>query len=187
MQRRSDDEVAARTIAEVVWQRHVQATPACRTHMPGWRLRENQTTSTRGMALFAATLIRPWQDVAPSFQRGDICRRGSLGQQPPVCVDSVLCPPIPGFLSNDLVAPARLPAGSPLRKHCQANALCRVFSRLSVLLVRGPERQIVAEQLHDEGGVLVGVLCDVVELGDRVLESGARRLARLVRIPNHLV
>mmetsp|Transcript_89521 Transcript_89521/g.253312 ORF Transcript_89521/g.253312 Transcript_89521/m.253312 type:complete len:206 (+) Transcript_89521:224-841(+) len=55
------------------------------------------------------------------------------------------------------------------------------------LLVRGPERQIVAEQLHDEGGVLVGVLCDVVELGDRVLEGGARHLARLVRVRQHLV
>mmetsp|Transcript_89519 Transcript_89519/g.253303 ORF Transcript_89519/g.253303 Transcript_89519/m.253303 type:complete len:206 (+) Transcript_89519:224-841(+) len=55
------------------------------------------------------------------------------------------------------------------------------------LLVRGPERQIIAEQLHDEGGVLVGVLCDVVELGDRVLEGGARHLARLVRVRQHLV
>merc|ERR1712048_1477786 len=60
-------------------------------------------------------------------------------------------------------------------------------SRLARLLVRGPEGEVVPEQLHDEGGILVRVLCHVVQLRDRVLEGGARHLARFVRVGQHLV
>ena len=40
-----------------------------------------------------------------------------------------------------------------------------------LVLLRGPEREVVAEQLHDEGGVLVALLVERVELGDGVVEG----------------
>lgn len=38
-------------------------------------------------------------------------------------------------------------------------------------LVRGPESEVVAQQLHDEGGILVRLLGQGVELGNGVVES----------------
>mmetsp|Transcript_10933 Transcript_10933/g.29224 ORF Transcript_10933/g.29224 Transcript_10933/m.29224 type:complete len:224 (+) Transcript_10933:50-721(+) len=61
------------------------------------------------------------------------------------------------------------------------------LSCLPALLVRSPERQVVAEQLHDERGVLVRVLCHVVQLRNGILEGGAGHFARLVRIRQDLV
>ena len=55
------------------------------------------------------------------------------------------------------------------------------------LIVRRPEREVVAEQLHDEGGVLVAVLVERVELGDRVVERLLRNLTCLLMLALHLV
>lgn len=57
-----------------------------------------------------------------------------------------------------------------------------VLTRLAVSLhVGGPEREVVAQQLHDERGVLVALLRERVELGDRVVERRLRQPARAVR------
>merc|ERR1719245_691094 len=58
---------------------------------------------------------------------------------------------------------------------------------LVLLWVRSPESQIVAEKLHDEGGVLVRVLSDVVELCNSILECCACHFASLVRLCQYLV
>ena len=47
---------------------------------------------------------------------------------------------------------------------------------LLVSLLGGPEGEVVPQQLHDEGGILVGVFGDVVQLGNGVLEGLARHL-----------
>merc|ERR1711972_798882 len=61
------------------------------------------------------------------------------------------------------------------------------LSLLPSLLVRSPERQVVAEELHDERGVLVRVLCHVVQLRNGILEGGAGHFASLVRVRQDLV
>ena len=38
-------------------------------------------------------------------------------------------------------------------------------------LIGGPQGEVVAEQLHDEGGILVGLLRQSVELGDGIVEG----------------
>ena len=43
--------------------------------------------------------------------------------------------------------------------------------RRLLVVVRGPEREVVAEQLHDEGGVLVALLVERVELRDGLVEG----------------
>ena len=40
-----------------------------------------------------------------------------------------------------------------------------------LVVLRGPEREVVAEQLHDEGGVLVALLVERVELRDGLVEG----------------
>merc|ERR1712151_507065 len=54
-------------------------------------------------------------------------------------------------------------------------------------LVRCPQCQIVAEQLHNESRILVGVLGHVIELGDSILKRRAGHLASLVGIIQDLV
>ena len=49
------------------------------------------------------------------------------------------------------------------------------------MLVARPEREVVTEQLHDQRGVLVGVLVEGVELGDGVVEGGLGQVAGLLR------
>lgn len=49
------------------------------------------------------------------------------------------------------------------------------------LHVGGPEREVVAQQLHDERGVLVRLLGERVQLGDGVVEGRLRQPARAVR------
>lgn len=57
-----------------------------------------------------------------------------------------------------------------------------VRTGLAVALhVGGPEREVVAQQLHDEGGVLVALLRERVELRDCIVERGLRQPARAVR------
>mmetsp|Transcript_64622 Transcript_64622/g.145771 ORF Transcript_64622/g.145771 Transcript_64622/m.145771 type:complete len:253 (+) Transcript_64622:311-1069(+) len=54
-------------------------------------------------------------------------------------------------------------------------------------LLRGPEGQVVPEELHDEGRVLVRLLRQGVELGDRVVERRLGQVARPVRGVQDLV
>ena len=50
--------------------------------------------------------------------------------------------------------------------------VCCCLARPGLLVVlRGPEREVVAEQLHDEGGVLVALLVERVELRDGLVEG----------------
>lgn len=49
------------------------------------------------------------------------------------------------------------------------------------LHVGGPEREVVAQQLHDERGVLVRLLGERVQLGDGVVEGRLGQPARAVR------
>merc|ERR1719237_1317666 len=60
-------------------------------------------------------------------------------------------------------------------------------SLLAALLVRSPQGQVVAEQLHDQRGVFIGLLCNIVELCDGILECCASHLACLIRISQHFV
>merc|ERR1719424_15078 len=59
--------------------------------------------------------------------------------------------------------------------------------RLTALLVGCPEGQVVAQKLHDEGGILVRVLSHIVELGNCILKCRARHFASLFRVAKHLV
>merc|ERR1712125_293765 len=82
------------------------------------------------------------------------------------------------------------PARSQKSASAESNGACGLEqwrSRLAALLVGRPEREVVTQQLHDESGVLVRVLLDIVELRDGILESGARHFASLVWILEHLV
>jgi hypothetical protein len=49
------------------------------------------------------------------------------------------------------------------------------------LQIRGPEGKVVAEQLHDQRGILVGVLVDVIEFSDGIIEGLLGELARALR------
>mmetsp|Transcript_43197 Transcript_43197/g.102914 ORF Transcript_43197/g.102914 Transcript_43197/m.102914 type:complete len:286 (-) Transcript_43197:20-877(-) len=69
----------------------------------------------------------------------------------------------------------------------RANFLANQAILCASLLVRSPEGQIVSQQLHDQGRVLVRVLCHIVQLGNGILESSARHLAGIVGIAQHLV
>ena len=53
--------------------------------------------------------------------------------------------------------------------------------------VGGPERQVVAQQLHDERRVLVGLLAQRVQLGDRVVERRLGQPAGALRRVEDLV
>lgn len=44
----------------------------------------------------------------------------------------------------------------------------------------GPQRQVVAEELHDQGAVTVGLLGERVELGDGIVEGLLGQVARAV-------
>jgi hypothetical protein len=45
---------------------------------------------------------------------------------------------------------------------------------------RGPESEVVAQKLHDEGAVAVGLLGETVKLGDGIVESLLGKMARAV-------
>ena len=57
-----------------------------------------------------------------------------------------------------------------------------VITAALVLHVGGPEGEVITEQLHDEGGILVGLLGEGVELGDGVVEGLLGEDARLGRL-----
>jgi len=50
-------------------------------------------------------------------------------------------------------------------------------AQLILLIVRSPEGEVVAEQLHDEGRVLVRLLVERVELSNGVVEGLFREIA----------
>jgi hypothetical protein len=50
-----------------------------------------------------------------------------------------------------------------------------------------PQCEVVAEQLHDEGGVLVGRLGQLVQAGDGLVEGGLGKLARGLLVLQDLV
>ena len=56
-----------------------------------------------------------------------------------------------------------------------------------LFLIGGPQGEVVAQELHDEGRVLVRLLVEGVELGDRVVEGLLGEIARLVALLLHLV
>lgn len=59
---------------------------------------------------------------------------------------------------------------------------------LSLTVVgRGPEGEVVTEQLHDEGAVTVRLLRERVELGDGVIEGLLGQVASTVRRVENLV
>ena len=49
---------------------------------------------------------------------------------------------------------------------------------LLVSHVAGPQREVIAEELHDEGGILVGLLAEGVQLRDGLVESLLGHVAR---------
>jgi hypothetical protein len=51
---------------------------------------------------------------------------------------------------------------------------------LGISDIRGPESQVVAEELHDDGGVLVGILRKLVKLSDGIIEGLLGELAGFV-------
>merc|ERR1719443_1344959 len=55
------------------------------------------------------------------------------------------------------------------------------------LFIRGPQSQVVAEQLHDECGILVRLFGNIVKLRNRLLEGLACHLASFIRLVEHLV
>merc|ERR1740139_434204 len=65
--------------------------------------------------------------------------------------------------------------------HC-----CRSRSAL-IITIRRPQGQIIAQQLQDQRGIFVRVLCHVVKLGNCIFESCASHLARLIWIGEHLI
>merc|ERR1719469_501180 len=67
----------------------------------------------------------------------------------------------------------------PLKRANQCRSL--------VLSIRRPQGQIVAQQLHDESGILVRILRNVVQLSDGILESRAGHLASLIWIRQYFV
>ena len=58
---------------------------------------------------------------------------------------------------------------------------------LLVLHFRGPQCEVVADELHDGRGVLVLVLLDVLDVCDRVVERLLCQVAGLSGVVQHLV
>lgn len=53
-------------------------------------------------------------------------------------------------------------------------------SSFAVLLVAGPQGEVVPQELHDERGVLIGVLVQIVQVADGVIEGFLGKLAGLL-------
>lgn len=66
-------------------------------------------------------------------------------------------------------------------------ALRHVWLRLTALR-RGPEGQVVTQELHDQGAVTVGLFRERLELGDGIIESLLGKVAGTVwRVENLVV
>ena len=68
--------------------------------------------------------------------------------------------------------------------HC--GAVLRLV-RTILLRIAGPEGEVVTQELHDEGRVLVRIFTQAVELGDGVVERILGELARRFRLVVDLV
>ena len=55
------------------------------------------------------------------------------------------------------------------------------------LEIRGPQGEVVPEELHDEGGVLVALLTQSVQLGDGFIKGLLGQLARLLGTVEDLI
>merc|ERR1719465_248032 len=66
-------------------------------------------------------------------------------------------------------------------------AVAAAGATVALALIGRPEREVVAQQLHDERRVLVRLLRERVELRDRVVERLLREMARAVGRREHLV
>merc|ERR1711957_497353 len=55
------------------------------------------------------------------------------------------------------------------------------------LLVRSPESQVVAKQLHDECGILIRILSNIVELSNGIFEGSTGHLACFIGVAEYLV
>ena len=66
---------------------------------------------------------------------------------------------------------------------------CDKSSQVSIsgFLVRSPESQIVSQKLHDQGGILVGIFCNIVKLCNGVLKGCAGHFAGFIWIVQHLI
>merc|ERR1712187_982988 len=60
-------------------------------------------------------------------------------------------------------------------------------SWVSALLIGGPQGEIVTQELHDESGVFVRILGDIVKLSNRVFERSACHLASLLGLLQNFV
>merc|ERR1712025_967911 len=58
---------------------------------------------------------------------------------------------------------------------------------ITTLLIRGPQSQIITQQLHDERGVLVRIFRHIVKLGNSVLEGSAGHLACLIWVAKNFI
>lgn len=54
------------------------------------------------------------------------------------------------------------------------------MSRTTFLHVAGPERQVISEELHDQGRILVALLRECVEFGNRIIKCLLGEVARTV-------
>merc|ERR1719375_2041062 len=54
-------------------------------------------------------------------------------------------------------------------------------------VLRGPQCQVVTQELYDQSRILVRVLGNVVKLSNRILECSASHLACFLRVTKHLV
>merc|ERR1719352_1453001 len=63
------------------------------------------------------------------------------------------------------------------RSNSSSASEAQSHSWFSAFLIRGPQSQIVAEELHDESGIFVRVFCHIVKLCNCILECGACHLA----------
>ncbi len=54
------------------------------------------------------------------------------------------------------------------------------ISSFTVLLVAGPQGEVVPQELHDECGVLIGVLVQIVQVADGIIKSFLGKLAGLL-------
>jgi len=63
----------------------------------------------------------------------------------------------------------------------------RARARTLLVVLRRPERQVIAQELHDERRVLVRLLVEGVELSDSAVKRLLRQLARFRLLAPHLV
>merc|ERR1719313_753716 len=93
-----------------------------------------------------------------------------------------------GLCRRAIALQRRLPAQTNLNR-IQSYCLGQHDSGSSIatLLIRGPQGQVITQQLHDERRVLVRIFRHVVQLGNGILESSASHLACLVWVAQNFV